>query len=259
MTAIRSIVLVATAACSSALSEPSPIAGYAPGGVHGRSADQLIAEGNAAWARRAMPGQAAVAQGLYLDAAVADEHRADALLGAMRALSFRIEFEHGVQREQLAKEEVELGQWCQRRAPAEAECDYRLAIALGQQARERMSTGRDAMSRMQDLLQRAIKAAPRLDAGGPHRVLALLLLRAPSWPAGPGDAEAGLDEARAAVQLVPDSAANQLVLGEALTANGQADAAHTAYRKAETLAGAAGTADPEVARQLADARSGLAN
>ena len=253
---IRTCALVCAAACSSAVSEPSPIAVYAPGRAQGRSADQLLGDASAAWARRGEPGQAEAAQGMYLDAAVADAHRVDGLLGAMRALSFRIEYEHGAPREKLATEEVELGQWCQRRAPTEAECDYRLAIALGQQARERPSTGHDAVGRMVDLLHHAIAAAPRLDAGGPHRVLALVLLRAPSWPAGPGDNEEGLAQARAAVQLAPDSAANQLVLGEALAANDQAGEAQAAYRKAAALAVAAGR-DPEAAHWLAEARSGI--
>ncbi len=246
------------ASCSSALSEPSPIAVYAPGHAHGRTADQLVAEANAAWARRGEPGQAELAQGLYLDAAVVDEHRVDALLGAMRALSFRIEYEPGVAREKLAAEEVELGQWCERRPTATAECDYRLAIALGQQARERPSTGHDAMGRMTDLLHRAITSAPSIDAAGPHRVLALVLLRAPSWPVGPGDPSAALDEAKAAVQLAPNSPENQLVLGEALAANGARDEARAAYRRALALATAAHAAgEVEAGQWVAEARSKL--
>src|SRR5690606_16900644 len=134
------------------------------------------------WSRRNDPGQAKAAQDLYLDAAAADPERTDALLGALRALTFRIEFERGVDRGQLAETTVALGQWCQRLAPNEPECDYRLAIAIGQQARERPATGKDAMRRMVDLLQRTIAADPYLDNAGPHRVLAMLLLRAPSWP-----------------------------------------------------------------------------
>jgi tetratricopeptide (TPR) repeat protein len=251
--------MVFASACASALHEPSPIAAYAPDQAHGRSADQLVAEANAAWAHRAERGRAAAAQGLYLDAAVADAHRVDALVGAMRALSYRIEYEPGAPREKLAGEEVELGQWCRRRAPAEAECDYRLAIALGQQARERPSTGKDAMGKIVDLLHHAIARAPQLDSGGPHRVLALVFLRAPSWPIGPGDPDAGLDEARAAVRLAPAAAANQLALGEALAATGDRAEAHAAYRRALDLATAARTpADPETASWLAQARAGLA-
>jgi tetratricopeptide (TPR) repeat protein len=250
-------VLLFLAACSSAVSEPSPIAVYAPGRAAGRSADQLLAEANAAWDRRAEPGKAEAAQGMYLDAAVVDGRRVEGLLGAMRAISFRIEYEKGVDREKLSSEEVQLGQWCQRRAPAEAECDYRLAIALGQQARERSSTGHDAMNRMVALLKKAAAAAPTLDEGGPHRVLALVLTRAPGWPVGPGDSEAALAEAKKAVAIAPQSAANQLVLAETLKANDDEEGALAAYRKAADLATKDAARDPEVARQLADAKSGI--
>jgi cytochrome c-type biogenesis protein CcmH/NrfG len=109
------------------------------------------------------------------------------------------------------------------------------------------------------LLRRAIAAAPRLDSAGPHRVLALVLLRAPGWPVGPGDPEAALAHARAAASLAPGAAANQLVLGEALAANGRAGEARAAYRRAVELATQAGRMrDPEAARWLAEARSGLA-
>ncbi len=256
---IALVALVGIVACARALTEPSPIATYAPGHADGRSASELVAAADAAWARRGEPGNAERAQGLYLDAAVVDAHRTDALLGAMRAITFRIEHEAGAPRGELAKTAVALGQWCQRRAPAQPECDYRLAIALGQQARERPSTGKDAMGRMVSLLERAIAAAPRLDDAGPHRVLALLLLRAPAWPVGPGDPEAALGHAVAAVRLAPRAASNQLVLGEALAANGRSAEARTAYTTALALATrAARTGSPDAARWQAQARSRLA-
>lgn len=254
---MKATVFLFVAACSSAVSEPSPVAVYAPGRAAGRSADQLLVAANAAWDRRAEPGKAEAAQGLYLDAAVADGRRVDGLLGAMRAITFRIEFEKGVDKEKLSNEEVQLGQWCQRRAPANAECDYRLAIALGQLAREKTSVGHDAVTRMVALLKRAAAAAPTLDEGGPHRVLAIILARAPGWPAGPGDSEAALAEAKKAVAIAPQNAANQLVLGETLAANDDEAGAHEAYRKAAELASKEGGRDPEVARQLADAKSGI--
>lgn len=259
MRGLLASVLLAGVACSTALQEPSPIASYAPGQAQGRSAQELVAAADAAWARRGEAGQAETAQGLYLDAAVADPHRIDALLGAMRAISYRIEYEPGAPRGQLSDTAVDLGQWCQRWAPTEPACDYRLAIALGQYARDHMMSGKDASRRMVDLLQRAIAAAPALDAAGPDRVLALVLLRAPGWPLGPGDTEAGLEHARAAVRLAPNATANQLVLGEALDANGNGADARAAYTRAVQLATAAQRAhDPDAARQLAEARAGLA-
>ena len=107
------------------------------------------------------------------------------------------------------------------------------------------------------LLKHAAAAAPTLDEGGPHRVLAIILMRAPGWPAGPGDNEAALAEAKKAVAIAPQSAANQLVLGETLAANDDETGALEAYRKAAELASKEGGRDPEVVRQLADAKSGI--
>jgi hypothetical protein len=253
------IAAVATAACASALHEPSPIESYAPHKAAGRSAAELVRDGDAAWAARGQAGKVAAAQDLYLDAAVADPHATDGVLGAMRAIAYRIEYEPGVDKGRLAQEEVELGQWCQRRAPREPACDYRLALGLGQLAREHSSQGRDAVDRMVRLLRQTIAAAPKLDDAGPHRVLALVLLRAPAWPAGPGDPDAALDEAKASVQLFPDSAENQNVLGEALAATDDADGARAAYAKAIALATAAkATGHPDADRWLADAHAGAA-
>jgi tetratricopeptide (TPR) repeat protein len=256
---VAGALAVALAGCAPALREPPPVSVLAPGEGGGRSADELVRAADAAWARRVDPGAAEEAQRLYLDAAAADERRVDGLLGAMRAMAFRIEREREpAARARLAERQVQLGQWCGRRAPAEPACDYRLAIALGQQARERSATGKDAMGKMVELLRKATAKAPALDSAGPHRVLALVLLRAPAWPLGPGDPEAAVDEARAAVKLFPESAENQLVLGEALGKNGESDAARAAYERALQLATAAAEAgEPDAPRWRADASAGL--
>jgi hypothetical protein len=224
----------------------------------GRDPIDLVREADAAWRSRGEPGQAARAQELYLQAAAADERSVVGVLGAMRAMTFRIERERDAsERAALARQQVELGQWCQRRAPSDPACDYRLALALGQQARERPSTGHDAVGRMVTLLRRAAAENPAIDSGGPHRALALVLLRAPSWPAGPGDPEAALSEARAAVELFPDVAGNQLALAEALDKNEHPEAARAAYERAAVLAAAALKAgDPDADRALAEARAG---
>ena len=249
-------VALLVGACSSALNDPSPVGRFAPGHANGRSAAQLLAEADAAWAHRDQPGKAAQAQGLYLDASTADAHGVAGLLGAMHALSYRIEYEKGVAKDKLATEEVQLGQWCQRRAPKSADCDYRLAIALGQEARENISVGRDALKHMVELLHRAIDEDQRIDHAGPHRVLALVLVRAPGWPAGPGDTDEGLAEAKKAVQLAPDAAANQLALAEALHASGNDDEARATYKKALALA-AVNPDRSEGAMQVVEARSGI--
>jgi hypothetical protein len=245
-------------ACAPALREPKPLPAAPARGAG--SADDLLRRADAEWARRAEAGHAEAAQALYLEAASADDARVEGLLGAMRAAAFRIEHERdGAARERLAVQEVDLGQHCLRRAPADAECRYRLAIALGQQARERTSTAKDALGRMVTLLREAIASAPRLDQAGPHRVLALVLLRAPGWPVGPGDPEAALGEAQAAASLFPDAAENQLALGEVLAANDRAGEARAALERAVALAERdAAAGDPEAPRWRDDARAALA-
>lgn len=255
-TALLVLAAASVAACESSMHEPPPVKALAPGTANGRSIDELMRAGEAAWARRGEPGEAETAQNAYLDAAALDDRRIDALLGAMQAMHYRIDHDPSVPKSDLAQKAVQVGQWCMRRAPSDAACKYRLAIALGQEAREHPAQGKDAVNHMVDLLHQAIAADPTLDAAGPHRVLAFVLLRAPAWPAGPGDPEAGLNEARAAVATVPDSAENQLALGEALAANGADADAHAAYEKAVALASAARA--PEAAGWLADARAGLA-
>src|SRR6266851_10139944 len=153
---------------------------------------------------------------------------------------------------------VEVGQLCEENAPAAVPCDYWLAAALGLQARERSATAKDALPRMTDLLRRAARADPSIDYAGPHRLLATVLLRAPSWPLGPGDPEAALPEAQAAVRIAPEFAPNQLALGEALRKNERAAEARSAYSKALRLAtDAAAQGDPDAAGWADEARGAL--
>ncbi len=141
-------------------------------------------------------------------------------------------------REDLATMAVHAGQWCLESSPGEPACRYRLAIAVGVQARERPGTGADAMPVMIELLEAARAAEPGLDHGGPDRVLALLYLRAPGWPAGPGDPDLGCEHAATATGIDPEFPPNHLVLGEALAAVDRTDEAQEAYQTALELAGA---------------------
>jgi hypothetical protein len=132
---------------------------------------------------------------------------ARALAAEVHALARRIEREPEARgRAALAEEAVTAGQRCQQAAPDTPPCDYALAIALGLQARERPATVSEGLARMAALLRRAAAADPALDRAGPERVLALLLLRAPGWPLGPGDPEEGLAVARRAAARFPDHA-----------------------------------------------------
>jgi tetratricopeptide (TPR) repeat protein len=254
-------VLSLLAACAPALHEPAPVADL------GRTAarapietppaaevDSVLREADAAFARRPDATAVSKALDLFLAAARADDGRIEGLLGAAQASAWLIEHEtDSSRRAALAAEAVQACQWCQRRAPASIDCKYRLALALGQQARERRSTGLDALPKIVALLEEVIAAAPLMDNAGGHRVLALALLRAPGWPTGPGDPDAALEHARKADELAPDLPENLLALGEALAATGSPEPARLAYTRAEELAKKlAASGDPD-AREWAEA------
>ena len=189
------------------------------------------------FAERPDAGAVARARALFLAAARADESAVEGLLGAAVAGAWLIEHESDrARRVELAIENVQLSQWCVQRAPERIDCDYRLALALGQQARERPATATDALPRIVALLERVIATAPGLDEAGGHRVLALVLLRAPGWPAGPGDQESGLEHARRPARLSPTYPPNLLALAEALVRQSLDDEARAALAQAAQLA-----------------------
>jgi len=253
----RAIVSILCAACAHSLTKPPPLESMAAASQ--ADAGKLLAEADARWARRAEPGQAAAAEDLYLQAARADPRRPEAFAGAIRAKSFRIgRDKDGAERLRLAQSAVAAGQLCEENAPAAPLCDYWLAAALGLQARERSATGHDALPHMVELLRRAAREDASIDRQGPHRLLAIVLLRAPGWPMGPGDPEAALPEARAATQGDPAYAPNQLALGEALRKNGRDAEARAAFADALRLADQAlAEGDPDAQGWADDARAAV--
>jgi hypothetical protein len=183
----------------------------------------------------------------------ADE--ADALALQARAAVTRSEKEKDAPaRAALVREAMEAAQRCEKLAPATPRCDYALAIAMGVKARLHLSTAIHSLPAMVKLLRAAAAGEPALDFGGPNRVLAILLVRAPNWPLGPGDAEAGLESARRAVALAPDYAPNHTALAEALHVTEDVAGSAAAARRAMELARKAVEAgQPEAARWLGEA------
>jgi tetratricopeptide (TPR) repeat protein len=249
------------AGCAPALHEPPPVtlmeAGAGPARpLAAQDVDALLVEGESHFARRPDHAEVRAAQRSFLAAAQADETRIEGLLGVARASSWLIEHEpEAAERTRLLALAIDAAQWCGRRAAASPACDYALAQALGQQARESPSSSRDGLERMVKALERAAAADPGLDFGGPARVLALVHLRAPGWPLGPGAADAGLAFAEKAVALAPDHPPNQLALAEALARNGRTREAAAAYGRALALARereAAG--DPDAPEWVAEGR-----
>lgn len=244
--------LLLAAGCAAALHEPAPLSAAAPGGP---GAAELMAQAQAAYSRRPDAAAVRLAERLFTEAAAADPAGVAALAGAVQARAWLVEHTRSAaERLALATAAVEGGQWCQRRAPESPVCDYWLAVGLGLQARERAATAKAGLKIMVAALRRAAAADPGQDQAGPHRVLALVLLRAPGWPLGPGDAEAALVEARAAVALAPDHPPNQSALGEALLANGRAPEGRAALGRALDLARArAAAGDPDASDWVREA------
>lgn len=162
---------------------------------------------------------------------------ADILYADLRRLLREIEAEPSANaREAMATDAVRLGQRCERAAPDSAQCDYGLGLALGVQARERPATAHDGLALMIRHLQRAATLEPGLDHAGPERVLGLVLVRAPAWPTGPGDAEKGLEVTRKAAAREPEYPANWLAVAEAADATGHSSERKEAARTAAELA-----------------------
>jgi hypothetical protein len=132
----------------------------------------------------------------------------------------------------LAQEAGRDAEACLAREPQAAACLYGHAIALGLEARAHPARAGESLNSMLDALSKAEAADPDYDEAGPARVRALVLIRAPGWPLGPGDAEAGLAAARRAVSQRPLYPANLLALAEALAKTGDAGAARDTYARA---------------------------
>ena len=256
--------LILLGACTSALKEPPPVTELgAPDvqrNIEGSDIGDSLVRADTEFSK--MPDMSAVerAQELYLDAARVEGAPVGAYLGAARATAWLIEHtEDGATRKELAVQGVQIGQWCRKLHPLVPECTYRLALAVGQQARERTSTATDGLDVMVDLLREVIAEAPELDFAGGQRVLALVLVRAPGWPTGPGDPEYALEFAEAAVKAFPDYPPNQLVLGETLLENGRrAEAKQVLERGVEMARATRESGNAEAADWITQAQEALA-
>ena len=138
-----------------------------------------------------------------------------------------------------------------------AACQYGKAVATGMEARAHPTKAVGLLNIMLQNLSAAESADPNYDKAGPSRVRALVLIRAPGWPLGPGDTDAGLMAARKAVSLQPDYPPNVLALAEALSKTGDSKGAHEGYQHALDLAQTL-PAGPERDGWLHDAQDGLA-
>lgn len=159
-------------------------------------------------------------------------------------------------RSEFAEQAGRDAQTCLALEPQAVACLYGRAIALGLNARAHPAHAVELLADMLASLSRAESADPVYDEAGPARVRALVLLRAPGWPLGPGDAEAALAASQRAVALRPRYPPNLLVLAEALAKTGDAGAAREAYARARDAALAL-PANDDRAEWLREADQGL--
>ena len=167
----------------------------------------------------------------------AEPSSVDALAAAIEADAKRSDHEPDSKiRSELAAEADRHADACLSREPQAAACLYGRAVALGLEARAYPTRAGALLRNMLDALERAESADPNYDEAGPARVRALVLIRAPGWPLGPGDSEAGLVAARRAVALRPQYPPNLLALAEALSKTGDGNGARENYARARDAA-----------------------
>jgi hypothetical protein len=189
------------------------------------------------------PQAAPVSSAAHAAAIAADaqksEHEADSRVRTELAQSARLEADA-----------------CIAQDPQAAACLYGRAVALGLEAKEHPTRAPGILGNMLEALSQAESADPGYDEAGPARVQALVLIRAPGWPLGPGDPERGLAAAQRAVGLRPDYPPNLLALAEAQAKMGTAEAARASYLRArDTILKLPDTADR--ADWLHDVEQGL--
>jgi hypothetical protein len=161
----------------------------------------------------------------------------EGLVTAIQSDSQRSDHESdGKVRERLADEASAYADGCIAQAPHAAACLYGRALSLGLEARAHPTRAGEFLKSMLDDLNSADAADPNYDEAGPSRVRALVLIRAPGWPLGPGDADAGLVSARRAVALRPQYPPNLLALAEALSKTGDSNGAKETYARARDAA-----------------------
>jgi hypothetical protein len=157
----------------------------------------------------------------------------EALVSAIQSVATRSDqAPDGQTRARFADQAMTYADRCMAMAAQDPACLYGRALALGLQAKAHPTSANASLKAMLDALNKADASDPNYDHAGPARVRALVLLRAPGWPLGPGDADAGLASARRAVELHPEFPPNQLALGEALAKTGDANGSRQAYERA---------------------------
>jgi len=153
----------------------------------------------------------------------------EASLHAARAAAWLLEFDESLDpaaKRDLAGRGVGYAETALAAGGESVETVFLVGALLGLQleaARVPLAPGK--LGRVHEHFERAVELDPSFSDGAPLRALGTLLVKAPSWPAGPGDVERGVELLTRAVLEHRDDPANHYYLGEALLADGQRDQA----------------------------------
>lgn len=139
----------------------------------------------------------------------------------------------GTERAQLLATASAAAAECMARAPTDAICVYAQAQVQGLTARERPLQASGLLKDMLASLKKAEALDPVLDHAGPARLSAVVLMRAPPWPLGPGDAESATIAAQRAVSRDAAYPPNLITLAQAQSKSDGATAARATFAKAQ--------------------------
>ncbi|NOZ86265.1 MAG: hypothetical protein GXP49_08350 [Deltaproteobacteria bacterium] len=147
----------------------------------------------------------------------------------LKALSWLALYGRNNEKHDAARRAYKIAELFMRKNPKKVQGYYYTAINLGLLVQSDPSEG---ISRLPDIIF-ALKKAVELDEtffhAAPRRALGAVFLKAPSYPSGPGDLDAALENLEKAVALAPRWPENWLYLAEAkLEDDSLKDAVHCA-------------------------------
>lgn len=156
------------------------------------------------------------------------------LLAAVQADADQIDHsQDSAARAQLLAAATASASQCLAQAPNDAACPYAQAQVLGLSAREHPLQAPALLKQMLASLAKTESLDPALDHAGPARLTAVVLLRAPPWPLGPGDVEGALAAAQRAVQREADYPPNLIALAQAQSKADGAPKARATFNQAQ--------------------------
>jgi tetratricopeptide (TPR) repeat protein len=183
----------------------------------------------------------------------ADELSPSQLIAAVQADAQRIDHsKDAAERTGLLATASANAQQCVTLSPDNGGCHYVRAQLLGLTARERPVQAVALLKDMLASLKQAEGLDPTFDHAGPARLTATVLLRAPGWPLGPGDADAAVIAAQRAVDREPDYPPNLITLAQALAKTEATVRARETYEKARRAVPAWTDVTPDVATARAE-------